>query len=108
MELKTFDELVLLTITDLNEQAYGVSIKKAMEQQLNASLSIGSIQSALKQLEAKGLLLSKYGEPTSRRGGRRKRMYDVTSYANRILNEIKAKTSLWEDSTKTGVNFQSV
>ena len=94
--LGEFEELVLLTVIVLQEEAYGVQIKKELEDRLKERLSVGSIQSALKRMEDKGFLRSEFGEATPKRGGKRKRIYMATPHAHRVLAEIKAiRAGLW-------------
>ena len=96
-KLGEFEELVLLTVVVLQEEAYGVEIKRELEERLNEKLSVGSIQSALKRMEQKGFLQSEFGEATQKRGGKRKRIYNATPYAHRILAEMKdVRTKLYE------------
>ena len=96
-KLGEFEELVLLTVATLQQEAYGVEIKRELEGRLKEKLSVGSIQSALKRMEEKGFLTSEFGEATQKRGGKRKRIYTATPYAHRTLAEIKdIRTSLWE------------
>lgn len=100
-KLGEFEELVLLTVIVLQEEAYGVQIKKELEERLQESLSVGSIQSALKRMEEKGFLTSAFGEATPQRGGKRKRIYTATPYAERVLEEIKAvRAGLWTSILK--------
>src|SRR5258708_17453217 len=95
-KLGEFEELVLLTVAALQQEAYGVEIKRELEERMNEKLSVGSIQSALKRMEQKGFLTSEFGEATQKRGGKRKRIYTVTSYAHRILAEMKdIRAGLW-------------
>ncbi|WP_422003628.1 PadR family transcriptional regulator [Roseivirga pacifica] len=95
-KLGEFEELVLLTVIVLKEEAYGVEIKRELEERLNETLSVGSIQSALKRMEEKGFLKSEFGEATAVRGGKRKRIYTATPLAIRTLEEIKeVRTQLW-------------
>ena len=96
-KLGEFEELVLLTVIVLQEEAYGVAIKSELEKRLESKLSVGSIQSALKRMEEKGFLNSEFGEATQKRGGKRKRIYSATPYAHRVLTEMKeARTKLWD------------
>ena len=88
-KLGEFEELVLLTVATLQHDAYGVEIKRELESRLKDRLSVGSIQSALKRMEDKGFLTSQFGEPTQRRGGKRKRIYATTSLGRRVLEEMK-------------------
>lgn len=95
-KLGEFEELVLLTVAALQEEAYGVEIKRELEERLNERLSVGSIQSALKRMEEKGFLTSEFGETTRKRGGKRKRIYSATPYAHKVLTEMREiRTRLW-------------
>ncbi len=95
-KLGEFEELVLMTVVVLQEEAYGVEIKRELEERLNETLSVGSIQSALKRMEEKGFLTSEFGEATQKRGGKRKRIYSATPYAHRVLKEMKdVRSQLW-------------
>jgi PadR family transcriptional regulator PadR len=94
--LGEFEELVLLAVLVLQQDAYGVQIRKQIEKKLEESVSVGSIQSNLKRLAAKGFLTSVFGETTSKRGGKRKRIYSSTPYAHKALHEINAiRESFW-------------
>jgi PadR family transcriptional regulator, regulatory protein PadR len=94
-KLGEFEELVLLTVA-LQQDAYGVEIKRELEARLKQTLSVGSIQSALKRMEEKGFLTSKFGEATAVRGGKRKRIYATTSHARKVLEEMKEiRAGLW-------------
>ncbi|MBL7852079.1 MAG: helix-turn-helix transcriptional regulator [Cyclobacteriaceae bacterium] len=96
-KLGEFEELVLLTVAALQEDAYGVEIKRELESRLKQRLSVGSIQSALKRMEEKGFLTSRFGEATQKRGGKRKRIYSTTSHARKVLEEMKEiRAGLWQ------------
>jgi Predicted transcriptional regulators len=100
-KLGEFEELVLLTVAALQQDAYGVEIKRELEERLNEKLSVGSIQSALKRMEEKGFLTSEWGEATQKRGGKRKRIYAATPYAHRVLKELKEiRSGLWSSIPK--------
>ncbi len=95
-KLGEFEELVLLTVAALQQDAYGVEIKRELESRLKDTLSVGSIQSALKRMEDKGFLTSQFGEPTQKRGGKRKRIYATTSLGRRVLEDMKEiRAGLW-------------
>jgi DNA-binding PadR family transcriptional regulator len=95
-KLGEFEELVLLTVAALQQEAYGVEIKRELESRLEHTLSVGSIQSALKRMEEKGFLTSQFGEATQKRGGKRKRIYATTSHARKVLEEMKEiRANLW-------------
>ncbi len=103
-KLGEFEELVLLSVIVLREEAYGVEIKKELEKRMDERLSVGSIQSALKRMEEKGFLTSEFGEATQKRGGKRKRIYQATPYAEKVLHEIKAiREEFWSEITLQGL-----
>lgn len=97
--LGEFEELVLLTIANLNDQAYGVAILEDIQVRANRKLSIGALHSTLTRLDEKGYITSYLGDPTNERGGRRKRYFELTSLAISGLNEMKAlRDQLWANS----------
>jgi DNA-binding PadR family transcriptional regulator len=96
-KLGEFEELVLMAVIVLQTEAYGVNIKQELENRLNENLSVGSVQSSLKRLEEKGFLNSEFGEATQKRGGKRKRIYSATPYAQEVLQEMKdIRMKLWK------------
>ena len=108
-KLGEFEELVLLTVVVLQEDAYGVEIKRELEERLNEKLSVGSIQSALKRMEQKGFLTSEFGEATKKRGGKRKRIYTATTYAHKVLQEMKdIRSKLWASITNPALSFKKL
>jgi len=88
-QLGEFEEVVMLTVGVLYGNAYGVSIKKEIEDRLNRKVSVGALQSALKRLEDKGYLTSREGESTSDRGGRPKRYFEITASGSKAIEETK-------------------
>ncbi|RAW00339.1 PadR family transcriptional regulator [Pseudochryseolinea flava] len=97
--LGEFEELVLLTVASLGEDAYGVSIKGDIEQRADRSISIGALHSTISRLEEKGYLKSWLGDPTQERGGRRKRFFEVTHDGKVALHEVKTlRDELWNIS----------
>lgn len=97
--LGEFEELVLLTIANLNDRAYGVAILEDIQQRANRKLSIGALHSTLTRLDEKGYITSYLGEPTNERGGRRKRFFELTNSAISALNEMKSlRDQLWANS----------
>ena len=95
--LGEFEEIVLLTVAILHEEAYGVAIIEEMEKRLGRKVSIGALQTVLRRLEDKGLLSSAFGEATNIRGGKRKRFFTLTKSGQKALNETKdQRMSLWK------------
>ncbi|WP_421876377.1 PadR family transcriptional regulator [Marinoscillum sp.] len=94
-----FEELVLLTIANLEKDAYGVAILEDITQRANRKLSIGALHSTLTRLEEKGYITSYLGEPTAERGGRRKRHFELTQSAISALNDMKSlRDELWANA----------
>lgn len=94
--LGEFEEIVLLTVAVMADDAYGVSITHEIIEQTGRSVRLNQIHAALQRLEEKGMVKSEMGEPTAERGGRRKRLFSVTAYGQRTLQEIQAvRANLW-------------
>ncbi|GAB3809215.1 hypothetical protein GCM10028819_50070 [Spirosoma humi] len=94
--LGEFEEIVLLTVAVLEGQAYGVALTHEIIEQTGRSVRLNQIHAALQRLEDKGMLKSDMGEPTAERGGRRKRLFTVTAYGRRTLQEIQeVRVTLW-------------
>ena len=86
--LGEFEELVLLTIGVLQEEAYGIAIKTDIKKRTGRNPSIGALHSALTRLEKKGFLLSNMEGATKDRRGRRKRFFSLTNFGVKTLREI--------------------
>lgn len=97
-QLGEFEEIVMLTIGVLNEQAYGLAIKKEIEERLSRSVSMGALHTALYRLEDKGFLNSELGEATKVRGGKPKRFFKVTVFGQKELQRaMEDRQQLWKD-----------
>ncbi len=77
-QLGEFEELVLLLVGAQSGNAYGVTLKNEIELRTNRRPSIGALHSALSRLEDKGFLRSEIGHGHEDRGGRRKKIYELT------------------------------
>jgi len=100
--LGEFEEIVLLTIAILDGDAYAVSIINEIESRLERRVSLGAIQTVLKRLENKSLVTSEFGEATKVRGGKRKRLYEISAEGKRVLHESRAqRNGLYEAIPKT-------
>lgn len=87
MKIGAFEELVLLAVGSLGDEAYGVAVKEMLEEKTGKNPSIGALHSALYRLEDKGCLTSHEGGATSERGGRRKKYYQITSAGKEAIME---------------------
>jgi PadR family transcriptional regulator, regulatory protein PadR len=101
-----FEEIVMLTVAVLYNNAYGISIKEEIEQRLHRKVSVGAMRTALQRLEDKGLLTSELGEATAVRGGKRKRFFKVTPYGKKALEQVmRTRMNLWESIPKVAFEF---
>jgi len=95
-QLGEFEEIVLLTVAVLDQEAYGFGIKEEIESRQERSVSIGALQSALRRMENKGYLTSQKGEGSTERGGRPKLFFRITAYGMKALDYNKnARLDLW-------------
>lgn len=99
--LGEFEELVLLIVAALHNEAYGVIILENLEEKLEKKVNISAVHVALKRLEDKGFVRSKFGGITSERGGRRKKYYTVTALGKKVLDRQYAlRTRLYQQIPK--------
>jgi PadR family transcriptional regulator PadR len=91
--LGEFEQLVLLAVLRLGDQAYAVPIRHAIDEAAARSVSRGALYTTLERLETKGLLSSRLGEPTADRGGRARRYHHVTPAGMRALRAARDAVS---------------
>jgi len=95
-KLGEFEEVLLLLVGILGVDAYAFRIAEEFESQTGRAVSIGSVHSTLSRLTDKGFLTSEMSEPTAKRGGRRKRIFEITAYGEKTLRASRDfKMSLW-------------
>jgi DNA-binding PadR family transcriptional regulator len=95
-QLGEFEEIVILTIGILNNDAYSVSIKDEIESRLSRTVSMGALHTALRRLEDKGYLKSSPGESTEERAGRPKRYFEITAMGKKAMQYAKStRDELW-------------
>lgn len=94
--LGEFEELVLLTVGVLNDNAYGVSVKSEIESQSGRKVTLSAAHAALSRLEEKGFLESGFGPATSERGGKPKRLFKLTNLGREALQASRElRDNLW-------------
>jgi PadR family transcriptional regulator PadR len=98
MELLTkLEELVLIAVLKLRDNAYSVSIYNFVNEITGKEVSVSSVYFPLERLVRKGYLQSSQGKPTPKRGGMSKRYYRLTREGiaaledNRSLNQAAWK-----------------
>jgi DNA-binding PadR family transcriptional regulator len=95
--LGDFEQLVLLGVLRLGEEAYGAAIRQEIHAKSGRDVSINAVYTTLDRLERKGLLRSWTGEPTAIRGGRRRKFYGLRPAGVTALRQsYRALTSMAE------------
>lgn len=90
------EELILLLIVMLKEEAYGFAIRKALKEQADRTVTIGAVHGTVNRLEKKGFVKSDMSGATEVRGGRRKRIFTVTASGKKVLQRSRdVKVNLW-------------
>jgi len=85
--LGEFEQLVLLAILRVEDDAYGVTIRHAIVEESRRDVSLAAVYKTLTRLEEKGFVIARVGEPTPERGGRRKRYYALSAPGKRALRQ---------------------
>ena len=99
--LGEFEELVLLAVGILFDDAYGLAIMDELEKQTGRDIMISSVHKALVRLEDKGYLKSRLGGATSVRGGREKRLYTLTHAGKSALQHARElRNNMWKQIPK--------
>jgi len=93
-KLGELEELVLLAIGGLSDEAYTVSIQQLLESTTGRVVSMGALYTSLERLRKKGYADSTMTQPTAERGGKSKRVYAVTFEGERALKETRAAREL--------------
>ncbi len=90
------EEIILLTVWRLQNEAYGVSIRNELNSRTSKDWSLGAIYAPLHRLEQKDLLSTRLGDPGATRGGRRTVLYSLTGKGKEALLDLKTvQDSLW-------------
>ncbi|MCP4726759.1 MAG: hypothetical protein GY863_19950, partial [bacterium] len=95
------EELSLLAIWRLKENAYLVTVREYLIETTAKDWSVGAVFDSLDRLRKKGYVETYLGNPTSIRGGRSKRFYEVSKRGRDALNDIKrVNDEMWNGYTE--------
>jgi len=83
--LGSLEQIVMLAVMRLGSDAYGMTVRREIEERTGREISIGAIYATLERLEAKGYVSSFTGEATAERGGRAKRHFEIEAAGDRVL-----------------------
>ena len=88
--LSRTEEILLISVWKLQDEAYGLSIRKYFSELIGKEMSVGAVYIPLERLKKQGLLESWESEPTEKRGGRSKRFYRLTPSGINALSQVKS------------------
>ena len=95
--LGEFEEVILTMVAALQEDAYGAAIAEEIESKMKRDVNLSAVHVTLYRLEDKGYIRSALGGGTKERGGRRKRIFTITSAGMAMLRAMKeARIDLWK------------
>jgi PadR family transcriptional regulator, regulatory protein PadR len=95
--LGEFEQIVLLAVLRLGENAYGVPVRREIEKRTQRSLTVGALYRTLDRLEDKGYVASWFSDPVPERGGRSKRYFRVEPLGVRALRQSRQElAAMWE------------
>jgi DNA-binding PadR family transcriptional regulator len=95
--LGEFEQIVLLAVLRLEQNAYGVPIRNEIENRTKRSVTIGALYSTLDRLEEKGFLSSVFSDPRPERGGRSRRYFQVEPSGIKALQHTRdALSVMWD------------
>lgn len=95
--LGEFEELILTMVAALQEDAYGAAISEEIEKRMKRDVNLSAVHVTLYRLEDKGYIKSSLGGGTNERGGRRKRIFSITSAGMAMLRAMKeSRVELWK------------
>jgi DNA-binding PadR family transcriptional regulator len=100
--LGEFEQVVLLAILRVKDEAYAIPIREEIEARTGRSVARGALYTALERLETKRCLTSRMGEPLAERGGRARRYFSVTPAGVSALRASRAALlNLWKGLEST-------
>jgi PadR family transcriptional regulator PadR len=95
--LGEFEQMVLLAVARLGDDAYGMSILEELQERTGRAASVASVYAALDRLARQGHVSSRVGEPSAERGGRAKRFFALEPSGARALSKAReALSALWD------------
>lgn len=102
------EELILLAVAMLRNEAYGTAIQHEIKSQTNRSITISTVHAVLKRLEEKNYLGSFYGGATKQRGGRRKHIFELTAAGETAITQAREiRNKMWDSISGLSYKFST-
>jgi PadR family transcriptional regulator PadR len=100
-DISKAEEMVLLSILRLGDEAYGVTIRRRLRRDTGKDYTYGTLYGLLRQLDQKGYIRKTKGEPLPKKGGRGKSFFKLTPAGIRALKEAaELHRRIWKDFTE--------
>ncbi len=104
-ELTKLEEAVMMAIWQLEDDSYGVEIRKRVNKITGKDYFYNTLYTTFTQLERKGFIIKHFGEPTAVRGGKRKVYFQITEEGMKALeNAYERQSRLWQGITRESFN----
>ena len=104
-ELTKLEEAVMMAIWQLEDDSYGVEIRKRVNKITGKDYFYNTLYTTFTQLERKGFIIKHFGEPTAVRGGKRKVYFKITEEGMKALeNAYERQSRLWQGITRESFN----
>lgn len=101
--LGEFEEFTLLAIRAVGDDTYAVPLQQYIEEATGRTVSLGAVYSALTRLEEKGYVRSSMSGAIAARGGKARRMYEVTPLGRRTLRDLhEVRDRMWRAIAERG------
>jgi DNA-binding PadR family transcriptional regulator len=95
--LGEFEQLLLLAMVRLGDEAYGVTIRQEVEERTGREVAIGALYTSLDRLERKGFVRSTMSAPTEERGGRSRRCFRIRPAGANALRQSRERLArMWD------------
>ncbi|MGD8319772.1 MAG: PadR family transcriptional regulator [Gemmatimonadota bacterium] len=92
-----FEQLVLLAVLRLENDAYGMQVREEIEKRTGREVSYGAVYTALDRLERKGYVSHRIGESTPERGGRARKYFSVQAEGRAALRATQEALSVMRE-----------
>lgn len=103
-DLTQLEEIVMIAIWSLKDEANGVSIKKMVNEMSGKNYFYNVVYTTFEQLVRKGFVTKYYGEPTAVRGGKRKVFFKMTDTGLQALERAyERQNRIWSGITKDAI-----
>lgn len=100
-DLTLTEEMFLLAVWKLKDNAYGVTIRKYVSKETKRIYPYGTLYSALDKLARKGYLTKTVSDPTPERGGRSRNYYNITPEGiSALRTALELKKKMWDEATE--------